>query len=168
MTPSDLAPTVRRHALGDVLARTAARDPDRLALVWRDRRDTYRVLDDAVNRTAHAFADRGVTRGTRVAILSHNCREFLVVFFALAKLGAISVPINFMLRADEVAFILEHSGATGIVAEDVLGDVAVEALELARLGDDVLRGWIAVGGASAPAGWEDVARWEEHPDASPP
>ena len=43
-------------------------------------------------------------------------------YFALARLGAISVPINFMLNADEVAFILDHSGATGIIAEDALGD----------------------------------------------
>ena len=60
-------------------------------------------------------------RGDRVAVFSHNCREFVVVYFALAKLGAISVPINFMLNAEEVAFILDHSGASGVVAEDALG-----------------------------------------------
>ena len=56
-------------------------------------------------------------------MFSHNCREFAVVYFALAKLGAISVPINFMLNAEEVAFILDHAGATGVIAEDALEPV---------------------------------------------
>ena len=80
--------------------------------MWDGRRETFGEYNAAVNRTAHALLERGVQRGDRIAVLSHNCREFVVVYFALARLGAISVPINFMLNADEVAFILDHSGAT--------------------------------------------------------
>ena len=47
---------------------------------------------------------------------------------ALARLGAIMVPINFMLGADEVRFILEHSGTTGVIVEDALVDVMEHAL----------------------------------------
>jgi fatty-acyl-CoA synthase len=133
--PADLTATIagaRRHALGDLLARTAARTPDRAALVWRGRTDTFAALDATVNRTANALAARGVGRGDRVAVFCHNCREFVVVYFALAKLGAISVPINFMLNAEEVAFILEHSGASGVIAEDALGDVIGSAMGRAR------------------------------------
>ena len=156
----------RRHALGDVLARTATRTPDRTAIVWQGRRETYGEYNAAVNRVAHAVAGRGVRRGDRVALLSRNCREFLVAYFALAKLGAISVPVNFMLGAEEVAFILGHSGAEGMIAQAELGAVATEALRLAgREGTAGLRGWI---GADPPPGWDAFGDWESNGDDGEP
>jgi fatty-acyl-CoA synthase len=151
----DTRSRVRRHALGDLLTRTAARTPHRTAIVWQGRRETYGDYNAAVNRVAHSIAARGVRAGTRVAILSHNCREFLIAYFALAKLGAISVPINFMLGPSEVAFILTHSGAEGMIADAALGDVATGALALA--GGAGPRGWI---GDVPAAGWEAFSVWE--------
>ncbi|HLG67298.1 MAG TPA: acyl-CoA synthetase [Acidimicrobiales bacterium] len=159
---------VRSHALGDILTRTAARSPQRTALVWQGRRETYAEYNAAVNRTAHALADRGVRAGTRVALLSHNCRELLVAYFALAKLGAVSVPINFMLGAGEVAFILEHAGAQGIIVEDQLGPVAVAALHQVNGAASGVRGWIASSASSPPPGWELTTTWEQHDDESEP
>ncbi|WP_433672408.1 acyl-CoA synthetase [Nocardia sp. CA-136227] len=158
----------RSQALGDLLRRSAARVPDKTALVWRDRRESYADLDTAVNRVAHSLADRGVGQGDRVAIYSHNCREFVLLYFALARLGAISVPINFMLTADEVAFILEHSGAVGFIAEDGLAEQAEAAVK--QLGDSRIRllGRIALGDLPATTGWEDVSAWESHSDTSAP
>ncbi|GAA2066116.1 acyl-CoA synthetase [Streptomyces albiaxialis] len=160
---------IRSHALGDLLRRTAARTPDRTALVWRGSRETFAELDAAVNRTANALAVRGVAKGERIALLSHNCREFVVLYLALARLGAISVPVNFMLGGEEVGYILRHSGARGIVAEDALVPVAEEALgTFGDAGPVRLRGWIGLGGGPRPEGWEDVAEWERHPDATAP
>ena len=180
MLADDRSP-VRRHALGDLLTRTAARAPDRTAIVWRERRETYGEYNAVVNRVAHAMTGRGVRRGMRVAILSHNCREFVIAYFALAKLGAISVPINFMLGAEEVAFILGHSGAEGMIVEGELGAVAIEALGAAGLADRPgLRGWIAGGDAPdapagggtgtriAPPGWDAFADWEANADDGEP
>ena len=168
MFSEDLSATIasaRRHGLGDLLARSAARTPTAPALIWRDESDTFGELDAAVNRTANALAARGVQRADRIAVFSHNCREFVVVYFALAKLGAISVPINFMLNADEVAFILDHSGALGVIAEDGLEPVMTAAIGARSMN---LKGWISLAGSAAPDGWEDVAAWERHPDASAP
>ncbi|MFE5285241.1 acyl-CoA synthetase [Nocardia sp. NPDC056611] len=158
----------RSQALGDLLRRSAARVPDKTALVWRDRRESYADLDAAVNRVAHSLADRGVEQGDRVAIYSHNCREFVLLYVALARLGAISVPINFMLTADEVAFILEHSGAVGFIAEDGLAEQAEAAVK--HLGDGQIRllGRIGLGDLPTTTGWEDVSAWETHSDASAP
>ncbi|MFD7847648.1 acyl-CoA synthetase [Nocardia sp. NPDC059764] len=158
----------RSQALGDLLRRSAARVPDKTALVWRDRRESYADLDTAVNRVAHSLADRGVGQGDRVAIYSHNCREFVLLYFALARLGAISVPINFMLTADEVAFILEHSAAVGFIAEDGLAEQAEAAVK--QLGDGQIRllGRIALGDLPATTGWEDVSAWVSHSDTSAP
>jgi fatty-acyl-CoA synthase len=158
--PGDVA-HARSHALGDLLRRSALRDPGKLALVGGDVRWTYAELDAVVNRTAAALAERGVAKGARIAVLSRNCAEYAVLNFALARLGAVMVPINFMLGEEEIAFILEHSGASGVIAEDALAGRVARA-ELA------LRGWIGLGGEPAPPGWEDVREWLSHGDATPP
>jgi len=95
----------RRQSLGDLLHRTALRRPHKPALIFGDRTWSYAQLDEVVNRTANALAVRGIAKGDRVALLGHNSDSYVVAFFALARLGAISVPINFMLNGDEVAFI---------------------------------------------------------------
>ncbi|MBB4683389.1 acyl-CoA synthetase [Amycolatopsis jiangsuensis] len=154
----------RQHAVGDLLRRTALRHPDRLAVVAGQRRITYREFDAAVNRCAHRLAERGLGKGDRLALLSHNGWEYAVLVFATAKLGVVLVPVNFMLGADEIAFILDHAGVSGLVAEEPLLDTAAAALERAgRTG--VLRA--RIGGDRA--GWEDVADWIDSPgDASAP
>ncbi|WP_067547575.1 fatty acyl-CoA synthetase [Nocardia crassostreae] len=158
----------RSQALGDLLRRSAARLPDKTALVWRGERESFAQLDAAVNRVAHSLADRGVGQGDRIAIYSHNCREFALVYFTLARLGAISVPINFMLTAEGVAYILRHSGAVGLIAEDALAAEAEAAVK--QLDGNGIRvfGWIGLGGVPAVEGWEEVAGWAEHADSSEP
>jgi fatty-acyl-CoA synthase len=169
--PDALVSRARRHGLGDLLARTAARHPDRTALVWFDHRDTFAGLEESVNRMANALSDRGVGKGDRIVVMAHNSREFVLVYFALAKLGAISVPVNFMLNAHEVAYIIEHADASGFVTEDLLAPVLGEAITLTDRPPTGVRGWITGPGADGRApteGWEDVLTWAEHPDATPP
>ncbi|AEW99325.1 fatty acyl-CoA synthetase [Streptantibioticus cattleyicolor] len=152
----------RGQTIADLLRRTAARLPAKTALVWGERRETFAELDAAVGRTAGALAARGVAKGDRVALFSRNCREFVVVYFALARLGAISVPVNFMLGAEELAYVLDHSGATGLVAQDALLAPATAALAALAPGRVRLRGRIGGPAGAAPDGWEDVAAWEAH------
>ena len=102
---------VRRQSIGDVLHRTARRLPARTAIVCGSVTWTYAQFDVLCNRLAHGFASIGVNTGDRVAVLSRNSHAFAAVRFALARLGAVLVPINFMLNADEVAYILRHAGA---------------------------------------------------------
>ena len=122
--PAAPAAYARRHSIADLLHRTARREPDRTAIVYRELRQTYAELDAVVSRTAGALAARGVAAGDRIAIFSHNNHAFVVCYFALARLGAVSVPINFMLGPDEVGYVLEHAEATGLIAEDALVPVA--------------------------------------------
>lgn len=157
----------RRHTVGDLLSRSAARFPQRIAVGWRGQHETYAEFNQTVNRAANSLSERGVAKGDRIALLAHNCREFAVLYFALARLGAVSVPLNFMLKAEEVAFILEHSGATGVVVEDALGPVG-EAAQ-ASLGHEYsLRGWISLQEQDAPPGWDDVRTWMAGSDVSEP
>jgi fatty-acyl-CoA synthase len=148
----------RQHAVGDLLHRTARRYPDKLAVVDGDLRVTYDEFDRAVNRAAHALADRDLAKGDRLALLSHNCWQYAVLAFATARLGVVLVPVNFMLGPDEIAFILRHSGARGMVTEDALAPTAEKALAGAAI-DGGVRGWIGLSGTTPTAGWEDVDPW---------
>jgi fatty-acyl-CoA synthase len=127
---------IRRQTLGDLLRRTAARAPAKPAVLCGDVSWTYAELDRLCNRLAHGLAARGVGAGDRVAILARNSHAFVALRFALARLGAVLVPVNFMLNADEAGYILRHAGARLLcVGPDMLElgraaarDTAVEEL----------------------------------------
>lgn len=154
----------RGQQLSDLLRRSAARIPDRTALVFRDQTDSFAELDAAVNRAAHALEAQGVVKGDRVALFSHNSRAFVVLRFALARLGAVTTPVNFMLSAPDVAYILDHSGAKMILAEDSLCPVADAAM--AENGRDLPKFAIPHAGTETPEGWRPVSDLMEHDDAS--
>ena len=129
------------RALGDLLRRTARRYPDKTAVVASDRRVSYAEFHDSVNRCANSLAAQGLRKGERLGLLSHNCWQFAVVSFAAARLGLVLVPVNFMLTASEVAYILDHAEVAGMIAEDSLVETAEEALRKADR-TTVVRGMI--------------------------
>lgn len=157
----------RSHSFADLLRRTALRTPEKTAIINGPVRWTYAEFDEAVNRTANALAARGLVKGDRLAILSHNGWEFVTVLFATARLGVVLVPINFMLNADEVAYILKHAQPKGMVAEDLLLDVATRAAQTAGI-EFAVRGWIGPDTSAVPAGWETVESWSRHDDSTEP
>jgi acyl-CoA synthetase (AMP-forming)/AMP-acid ligase II len=111
---------IGRINVGDSLTRTAASRPAQLAVVDGDRRLTYAEFNAYVNRLAHGLAGLGYERGAALALASGNSADFLAVYFACAKLGVVCVPINLGWRPDEVAYVLGHSQARGIVVESQL------------------------------------------------
>jgi fatty-acyl-CoA synthase len=159
--------TARSHSIGDLLHRSAQRHPDKPAIVYRATRQTYAELEETVNRTADALSARGLGPGDRVALHAHNSYGFVVAALAMAKRGVVMVPVNFMLGAEEVAFILEHSGAVGMIAEDELLPVATAALDLGS-GEVRTRAVISDEPAAPPDGWEALDAWYEHPGPAAP
>ena len=129
-------PQIWSHTVGDLLRRTAARTPEKTAIVCGEVTWTYAEFDDLCSRLAGGLRGAGVGRDDRVAILSRNSHAFAAMRFALARLGAVLVPINFMLNASEVAYILEHSGAKLLgVGPDLvaLGREAAQDTKVERL-----------------------------------
>ena len=120
---------VTRVNVGDSLTRTAGRYPDRLALVDGERRWTYAELNARVNRVAHGLAGLGYARGDALALASGNSAEFLVTYYACAKLGLVCVPMNLGWRAEEIAYVLDHSESKGIVVEAQLLPLVQPAVE---------------------------------------
>ena len=123
-------PAIRRQTLSDLLTRSAARAPTKLAIACGDVRWSYAEFDVLATRVAAGLARLGITKGTRVAVLARNSHAFAALRFALARLGAVLVPINFMLKADEVAYILRHAGATMLATDSGLAALARAAAAL--------------------------------------
>jgi fatty-acyl-CoA synthase len=129
MNDQTIASRLRRQSLADLLTRTAARYPRRTAIVCGSVRWTYAEFEHLCRRLAAGLAGSGVTKGDRVAILSHNSHAFAAFRFALARLGAVLVPINFMLKSDEARFILHHAGASLLATDSELANLAGQAAQ---------------------------------------
>jgi long-chain acyl-CoA synthetase len=119
---------IGRINVGDTLTRTAAARPGQLAVVDGSRRFTYASFNVYVNRLAHGLAGLGYERGSALALASGNSADFLAVYYACAKLGVVCVPVNLGWRPDEVAYVLGHSRARGIVVESQLADKMRDAI----------------------------------------
>src|SRR3954464_12099168 len=96
--------------------RTRALYPDREALVDGALRLTYEQFFDRCDRFSAALQRLGVKAGDRVAYIANNTHANLESFYAVPQIGAVLVPINYRLTADDFAYILEHSGATVVCA----------------------------------------------------
>jgi acyl-CoA synthetase (AMP-forming)/AMP-acid ligase II len=117
----------RGMTIADQVARHARTTPDAPALRFAGSGRSYAELDERVTRLAAALAGRGVRHGDRVAVLTLNGLEAVETFLATARLGAIAVPVNFRLVADEVAYALSDSGATALVVDPALAGTAAKA-----------------------------------------
>ncbi|MDO5288764.1 MAG: acyl-CoA synthetase [Pseudomonadota bacterium] len=125
-----MPPITRRQTIADVLRRSAQRLPHKTAIVCGSTRWSYAEFDALVSRLAAGLAARGVGHGDKVAVLARNSHGFAALRFALARLGAVLVPINFMLKADEVAYILRHAEAKTLATDSGLAELARAAAQL--------------------------------------
>jgi O-succinylbenzoate-CoA ligase len=153
-------------SLGQMLGHRARRHPERLALVdaTRGQRYTYQELDRRANRIAGGLARLGVQPGDRVAILMPNGIEFVESYFAVARLGAVSVPLNVRLAPPELDFILRDAGVETLLYHGehdetvaALRDGGLELRHLVGVGDryDQLRESGSEAEPTAFAGGED-------------
>lgn len=84
--------------IGSVLTHHSKFRPQHLALVYGDDSLTYKELNESVNQIAHAMINYGIRKGDKVTLLLHNCRELWELYWATAKIGAVCVPLNPLLR----------------------------------------------------------------------
>ena len=83
--------------------------PNKTAIIFEDQKITYAELHQRANRTACWLQSVGIEKGDRVAVLLNNCPEFLELYFACCRLGAIFVPINFRSAPPEIDYFLKNS-----------------------------------------------------------
>ena len=167
-----------KERLGDLPAEAARRWRAREALVCDGRRWTYGAFDKEVDRVARGLMALGVEKGEHVALWMNNRAEWLFLVFAIAKIGAVLVPLNTRYRTDDVAYTVRQSDSGTWISIDrsgpvdyaaILGDVlpglAAQDPRAADIeGFPVLRRLVVVG-ESAVAGTLDWEAMLSHGEA---
>lgn len=167
---TQLVDSAHAHGLFEVLKRSTTRNPDAPALTFHDTTWTYTELLRKVEALSSGLSHAGLSQGERVALFGYNSGEYALVCLALARMGAIAVPINFMLGATEVAYILRDSGASAVIVQNSLRPVMEAASEEASCsGSDHLAPldvpthlrFVMEAGSDSQPGWRNLAEVQQ-------
>src|SRR5450432_4640714 len=110
--------------LSDLIARNAAFTPEKPATIFEGVSLNYAALNARIQQTARALkSEFGVSRGDRIAILSQNRPDYLVLLYACARLGAMMVPLNWRLAVAEQLFILSDASVKVLALEQAFAEV---------------------------------------------
>ncbi len=142
-----------RKSFSELLAGMARFNPKGIAITCGPAHITWTELNTRVNRLANALKTLGVKKGDHVSILLHDCPEFIEANYALQKIGAVPIPVNFRFVAREIEYQLIHSDSTVLILEDLFLQEAAGAMRSAKKLVHTI--CIARDGRKAPAGMHD-------------
>ena len=147
--------------LGTILLKNASSIPARPAIVCKssNQTSTYGELNATVNRLAQALMGAGVNKGDRVSIVQPNSLQYIEVFFAVMKAGAVFVPLDYRLTPKEQVFLLKDSGASTLV----LGENYLSLADIARAEVGSVKNFIHLG-----AGDKHIPGYDELVSQYPP
>lgn len=155
-----------RKSFGEVLALMARFNPEGVAVTCGPVSITWKDLNERVNRLASALKRLGVRKGDHASILFHDCPEFIEANYALQKLGAVPIPVNFRFVAREIAYQLNNSDSTILIFEDLYMTETASALKDAPAIRQVV--CLAREGRVVPAGMTDYSSLIRTGDATEP
>ncbi len=112
-----------KRRFGDLPNEMARRFPAREGLVFGHRRATFTELRDETDRAAKVLMGLGIARGDHVALWLNNRPEWLFFMFALAKIGAVQVPVNTRFRTNDLSYVLRQSDSAALITHDVSGPI---------------------------------------------
>jgi fatty-acyl-CoA synthase len=101
--------------LGEMPVKWARKTPEKEAFVHNENRCTYLQFNERINKLANGLTELGIRKGDKVAVLFLNCIEIVECYFAVSKLGAVVVPLNFRLVARELTYQIEHSDSAVLI-----------------------------------------------------
>lgn len=104
--------------VGYIIEERARLHPEKVFLLFKEQRVTYGELNQTVNRLANSFLKMGVQKGDNVCIMLPNCPEFLYTWFALAKIGAVEVPVNTAYKGEFLSHIINNSESKMLVVDE--------------------------------------------------
>lgn len=119
---------VNRWVIADMIRRSAYHYPDKPAVIFQGKTLTYSQLEDECNRVANALTALGVKKYDRVAILAHNTIHHVITWLGCAKIGAIYLAINYLLRGKDISYCIDHSESVAFIVEDALFDLVKDVL----------------------------------------
>ncbi len=97
------------YTLNDALQSRRARDPRRPFLLFSGKTRSWQDFSDAMDKAARALAALGIAKGDRVAVMAQNSDGHVLILFALARLGAIMVPVNPGFGVEEARYVMHHA-----------------------------------------------------------
>lgn len=103
---------------GDLFARNARNFPNDIGIIFGEKRLTWAQSNARANRFVSSLRKLGISRGDRVALYAKNSNKWVEALFGLAKIGAVSVTINYRLTANEAGYIVDDSGAKAILCDN--------------------------------------------------
>jgi len=119
--------------LAVMLRESARRAPAKTAVILGDATLSYAQLDELSDRVAANLTAAGLAPGDRVGLQLPNIPQFVIAYFGILKAGGVVVPMNVLLKAPEIAFQLENSGARTLITYGGFFDEAVKAAEAAAV-----------------------------------
>ena len=137
-------PRWQPRTLDQMLDAAAEEFPDRAYVVTDGRSYTYRDVREWSVRIARGLVSAGVGTGDHVAVVLANYPEFVALKYAISRVGAVAVPINFLNRRDELGYVLRQSDAVVLVTMDRFRD-----LDYLRALDELMPGWERDGGGES-------------------
>lgn len=141
--------------IGNLVARSSMYFAGKAAVVFGDRTYTYKEVNERVNRLANSLLGLSLNKGDRVALLLHNCSEYIEADFALAKAGLVRVSLNTRLTAADHKYVLCNSDATTLIFENSFSDIVMDLVKSAGL----LKHLICVGDKKSPfLNYEDLIK----------
>ncbi|MDX1777813.1 MAG: class I adenylate-forming enzyme family protein, partial [Thermodesulfobacteriota bacterium] len=111
--------------VGKVLSETAERIPHKTAVIFKDEEITFAQLDLMATRLANKLKTFNVGRGDPVAIVLPNSSPWVISYFAVMRLGAIAVPLDFRFKGEELISILTDASVRVVITSDLYPDAAV-------------------------------------------
>ncbi|BCB04179.1 class I adenylate-forming enzyme family protein [Bacillus sp. KH172YL63] len=115
--------------IGSYLEQNARKKKDKVAIKCEGRTYTYKQFNEEVNKLAHGLLALGIEKGDKMALMMKNSDQYVLAFFAGAKIGAVVVPVNFRLTASEVHYILEQSEAAVVFCDGEFEETVTSARE---------------------------------------
>ena len=157
--------------VGDWIRKRGQISSDHTAVIFEDSRRegkptyrfTYRELNERVNRLANALLEKGICKGDRVATFCYNCNQMLETYFAVSKIGAIIVPLNFRLEAPETTFILRDSESKALIFQDYFSEMIRSLQPSIHIPSN---NYIVIGEKAAP--WENYEELLKRSSAKEP
>ncbi len=101
--------------VGQWIQKWSTIQPKKRALIFEGGSFTYRQLSDRIHQLCNALLGMGVKKGDRIAILLYNCNQYLEAYFAISRIGAIAVPLNYRLAPPELEYLLCNAGAETLI-----------------------------------------------------
>lgn len=95
----------------------AKNQPNKLAIIYNDEEITFKDLNNRVNALANSLLSRGVRKGDHVILYMRNRLEMAEVYYALGKIGAVAVPVNYMIEGDSLTQLIERADAKVVIME---------------------------------------------------